>query len=460
MANRIVVVSNRVAPVNEGKTAAGGLAVAVLAALRRSGGVWFGWSGEVVAAPDETVKITESGRLARATVDLSERDHEEYYNSFANSTLWPLFHYRVDLVNFERGNYTGYRRVNRAFARRLAGLLQPDDLIWVHDYHLIPLGEELRRLGIGNRIGLFLHIPLPPRELLATLPVHKELMRCFSHFDLVGFQTETDRAHLLDYLVREAKARVEEHEGGAVVRAHRRVFKVEAHPIGIDTRYVERSAARAESSRDFQRLHVSLADRRLIIGVDRLDYSKGLVHRFDAFANFLRAYPQHLNRVSLMQIAPPSRGGIAEYSEIRRTLETLAGHVNGELADVDWVPIRYLNRSFGRRTLFGFLRQAQVGLITPLRDGMNLVAMEYLASQRPQDPGVLVLSRFAGAAETLPDALIVNPYDVEGVAKTIQAALTMPLEERRERWQSSMDVLRSNSVETWFERFVTRLSEA
>ena len=460
MTNRIVIVSNRVAPVNEGKTAAGGLAVAVLAALRRSGGVWFGWSGEVVAVPDETVSVTESGRLARATVDLSERDYEEYYNRFANATLWPLFHYRVDLVNFDRGNYTGYRRVNRAFARRMAGLLRPDDLIWVHDYHLIPLGQELRRLGIRNRLGLFLHTPLPPRELLATLPVHRELMRCFSFFDLVGFQTETDRAHLLDWLVREAKARVEQREGGAVVRAFRRNFRVETHPIGIDTRYVERNAARAESSREFERLRVSLAGRRLIIGVDRLDYSKGLVQRFDAFAHFLRAYPRHLNRVSLMQVAPPSRGAIAEYSEIRRTLETLAGHVNGELADVDWVPIRYLNKSFSRRSLFGFLRLAQVGLVTPLRDGMNLVAMEYLASQPPNDPGVLVLSRFAGAAEHLPDALIVNPYDVEGVAKTIQAALTMPAEERSERWRSSMQVLRSNSVEAWFERFVTRLGEA
>ena len=459
MANRIVIASNRVAPVNEGRTAAGGLAVAVLAALRRSGGVWFGWSGEVVDAADETVTVTESGRLARATVDLSERDHEEYYNRFANATLWPLFHYRVDLANFDRTNYAGYRRVNAAFARSLAGLLRPDDLIWVHDYHLIPLGEALRRLGVRNRIGLFLHTPLPPRELLATLPVHRALMRCFSHFDLVGFQTETDRAHLLDYLVREAGARVEEREGGTVVRAFRRVFGVETHPIGIDTRYVERNAAKAESSREFERLRVSLAGRRLIVGVDRLDYSKGLVQRFDAFAHFLRAYPRHLNRVSLMQVAPPTRDGIAEYSEIRRTLETLAGHVNGEFADVDWVPIRYLNKSFSRRSLFGFLRHAQVGLVTPLRDGMNLVAMEYLASQRPDDPGVLVLSRFAGAAEYLPDALIVNPYDVEGVAKTIQAALTMPLEERRERWRRSMHVLRSNSVEAWYERCITRLSE-
>ena len=460
MTNRMVVVSNRVAPVNEGRAAAGGLAVAVLAALRRSGGIWFGWSGKVVAVPDETVNLTESGRVARASVDLGERDYEEYYNGFANATLWPLFHYRVDLVNFERGNYAGYRRVNADFARKLTSMLRPDDVIWAHDYHLIPLGEELRRLGVRNRMGFFLHTPLPPRELLATLPVHEELMRCFSFFDLVGFQTETDRDHLCTYLAREAGARVEERAGGAVVRAFRRTFRVEAHPIGIDTGYVERNAAATAGIAEVERLQTSLAGRRLIIGVDRLDYSKGLPQRFDAFAQLLRTYPRNLNRVSLMQVAPPTRGGVAEYAETRRTLETLAGHVNGALADVDWVPIRYLNRSFSRRTLFGFLRLARVGLVTPLRDGMNLVAMEYLASQPPDDPGVLVLSRFAGAAQYLPDALIVNPYDVEGVAKAIQAALTMPLEERRDRWRRSMQVLRSNSVEVWYERFVTRLAEA
>ncbi len=459
MTDRIVVVSNRVAPVNEGKAAAGGLAVAVLAALRRSGGIWFGWSGEVVPVPGETVNVTETGRVARATVDLGERDHEEYYNGFANTTLWPLFHYRVDLVNFDRGNYAGYRRVNADFARKLKSLLRPDDLIWAHDYHLIPLAEELRRLGIRNRIGFFLHTPLPPRELLATLPVHDELIRCLSFFDLVAFQTDTDRDHLCDYLAREADAQVERREEGTVVRAFRRTFRVESHPIGIDTGYVERSAARTESNREVERLKASVAGRRLIVGVDRLDYSKGLPQRFDAFAHLLRAYPRNHNRVSFMQVAPPTRGDVAEYSEIRRTLETLAGHVNGELADVDWVPIRYLNKSFGRRTLFGFLRLAQVGLVTPLRDGMNLVAMEYLASQPPDDPGVLVLSRFAGAARYLPDALIVNPYDVEGVAEAIQTALTMPAGERWERWQSSMQVLRSNSVEAWYKRFVGRLAE-
>ena len=460
MSRRIVVASNRVAPIDEGQTASGGLAAAVLAALRRSGGLWFGWSGEVAARPGETPRAVESGGLTRATVDLGGEDGDEHYGRYADGALWPLLHYRADLVKADPASYAGYRRVNARFARGLRGLLRPDDLIWVHDYHLIPLGAELRRLGVGNRIGFFLHTPFPPRELVATLPEHRALMRCLSRFDLVGFQTETDRGHFRDHMVREAGAEVEDDGSVSTVRAFGRRFAIETHPMGIDTGHVERSAARAAGSGEVERLRTGLGGRRLVIGVDRLDHAKGLPQRFDAFARFLEAYPDNRGRVSLMQIAPPPPDHVPDYLEIRRTLETRAGHLNGALADIDWAPIRYLNRSFGRRALFGFLRHAHVGLVTPLRDGMNLVAMEYLASQPADDPGVLVLSRFAGAAGCLPDALVVNPHDAEGVAEAIHAALIMPLEERRERWRASMRTLRSNSVEVWHNRFVARLSQA
>ncbi len=455
--SRLVVISNRVAPVDETKPTSGGLAVAVLAALKRSGGIWFGWNGDVADVPGETVQKIRSGRLTYATFDLSTRDHEEYYNGFANSTLWPLFHYRLDLANFSRRNYAGYRRVNAYFARKLVDLIEPGDLIWVHDYHLIPMAEELRRAGITNRIGFFLHTPLPPLELLLALPEHQELMRSFFAYDLIGFQTEADRRGLLDYALQEAEG---EMAGETVVHALGRTASAEVHPIGIDTDNVERTAASAAAARYGARLRTSLGGRRLIVGVDRLDYSKGLPERFAAFGHLLSAYPANRNRVSLMQIATPTRAGVPEYEEIRRTLETLAGHINGEFADFDWVPIRYLNKSFARRTLFGLLRAAQVGLITPLRDGMNLVAMEYVASQPPSDPGVLVLSRFAGAAYSIPGALIVNPYDAEGVAEVIQSALDMPRGERVERWQANMDALRRNDVSRWRETFVARLAEA
>ena len=455
--SRLVVVSNRVAPVDETKPTSGGLTVAVLAALKRSGGIWFGWSGEVADVPGEVVTKVRSGRLTYATFDLSTQDHEEYYNGFANSTLWPLFHYRLDLANFSRRNYAGYRRVNAYFARKLIDLIEPDDIVWVHDYHLIPMAEELRRAGISNRIGFFLHTPLPPLQLLLALPEHRELMRSFFAYDLVGFQTEADRRGLLDYAIQEAGG---EMAGETVFRALGRTASAEVHPIGVDTDNIERAAAGAAAARYSARMRTSLGGRRLIVGVDRLDYSKGLPERFVSFGHLLGAYPANRNRVSLMQIATPTRAGVPEYEEIRRTLETLAGHINGEFADFDWVPIRYLNKSFARRTLFGLLRAAQVGLITPLRDGMNLVAMEYVASQQPSDPGVLVLSRFAGAAHSIPGALIVNPYDAEGVAEAVQQALDMPREERVERWQSNMETLRRNDVGRWRETFVSRLAEA
>ena len=455
--SRLVVVSNRVAPVDETKPTSGGLAVAVLAALKRSGGIWFGWSGDVSEVPGEVVHKVRSGRLTYATFDLSTRDHEEYYNGFANSTLWPLFHYRLDLANFSRRNYAGYRRVNAYFARKLVDLIEPDDLIWVHDYHLIPMAEELRRAGVSNRIGFFLHTPLPPLELLLALPEHQELMRSFFAYDLIGFQTEADRRSLLDYAIQEAGG---EMGGDTIFHALGRTASAEVHPIGVDTDNIERAAASAAAARYGARMRTSLGGRRLIVGVDRLDYSKGLPERFAAFGHLLGAYPANRNRVSLMQIATPTRAGVPEYEEIRRTLETLAGRINGEFADFDWVPIRYLNKSFARRTLFGLLRTAQVGLITPLRDGMNLVAMEYVASQPPSDPGVLVLSRFAGAAHSVPGAVIVNPYDAEGVAEAIQLALDMPREERVERWQAAMEALRRNDVSRWREIFVSRLAEA
>ena len=455
--SRLVVVSNRVAPVDETKPTSGGLAVAVLAALKRSGGIWFGWSGDVSDVPGEIVHKVRSGRLTYATFDLSTRDHEEYYNGFANSTLWPLFHYRLDLANFSRRNYAGYRRVNAYFARKLVDLIEPDDLIWVHDYHLIPMAEELRRAGVSNRIGFFLHTPLPPLELLLALPEHRELMRSFFAYDLIGFQTEADRRSLLDYAIQEAGG---EMAGDTIFHALGRTASAEVHPIGVDTDNIERAAAGAAAARYGARMRTSLGGRRLIVGVDRLDYSKGLPERFAAFGHLLGAYPANRNRVSLMQIATPTRAGVPEYEEIRRTLETLAGRINGEFADFDWVPIRYLNKSFARRTLFGLLRTARVGLITPLRDGMNLVAMEYVASQAPSDPGALVLSRFAGAAHSIPGALIVNPYDAEGVAEAVQSALDMPREERVERWEANMEALRRNDVSHWREGFVSRLAEA
>jgi trehalose 6-phosphate synthase len=453
--SRLVIVSNRVAPVKRAKSGGeGGLAVAVLAATRERGGVWFGWSGQVFDREPGPPDIFDVGKMTYAIIDLSQRDYDEYYNGYANRTLWPLFHYRLDLAEFTRRNLASYERVNAFFAGKLLPLLQADDVIWVHDYHLIPMAEQLRHAGCGQRIGFFLHIPWPALEILLALPNHKQIVRALCAYDLVGFQTDKDLRAFFDYIVSEAGGRVLE---GGRIEAFGRRLRAGAFPIGIDTEDVARYAQEADKSRRNQRLLDSLRGRDLIIGVDRLDYSKGLVARMEAIRHLLLAYPANRGRVVALQITPPSRTDVPEYLEIRRELEAIVGHVNGAYAEFDWVPIRYLNKGFRRQTLAGFYRISRVGLVTPLRDGMNLVAKEYVAAQNPKDPGVLVLSRFAGAAHEMGEALIVNPYDPEGVAEALQRALDMPLAERRERWSAMYERLRRNNVVAWQQSFLDAL---
>jgi trehalose 6-phosphate synthase len=447
---RLVVVSNRVAPITEGEPAAGGLAIGVLDALRASGGVWFGWSGDVVAEPlvhpDRVL-----GPITISTLDLSRRDYDEFYRGFANGTLWPVLHYQIGLSRFGWAEFAGYRRVNERFARSLMDLLRPDDLVWVHDYHLLCLAEALRAAGATNRIGLFLHTPFPEPGVLMTVPAHAELVRAMCAYDLLGFQTETDRTAFTDYVVR--------HAGGSVLDEHAltafgRVLHTGVYPIGV---HLEQARAEAEHPlhrRQAMRLRASLNGRLLILSVDRLDYSKGLRQRFLAFERFLEDEPQRHGEVVLMQIAPPSRGDIQTYREIRRDLEAEAGRINGRFADVDWMPLRYLNRGFPRSALMPLYAEARVGLVTPLRDGMNLVAKEYVAAQDPDDPGVLVLSQFAGAAREMGAALIVNPYDDAAIAAALEQGLSMGIEERRGRHAAMLDVMRRNSLDVWRDRFV------
>jgi trehalose 6-phosphate synthase len=454
--SRLVVVSNRVAPVKQPRAGSqGGLAVGVLAALRDSGGIWFGWNGQVTERAERAPHIQTSGKITFATVGLPKADYEEYYFGFANRSLWPLFHYRMDLAEFSRRYYEGYLRVNRYLAGRLKPLLKADDVVWVHDYHLIPMAQELREAGAAHRMGFFLHIPWPSPRVLLALPQHLSIVRALSCYDLVGFQTETDSNAFCEYIRRETGGEIGEN---GVVRAFGREFRVGVFPIGIDTENVVRFAAGAADSRPTQRLKDSLGGRSLIIGVDRLDYSKGLVKRLEAFEHLLEDYPENRGHVVLLQIAPPSRSDVPEYQDIQHELEAMSGHVNGRFAEFDWVPTRYLNKGFNRRTLCGFYRISRVGLVTPLRDGMNLVAKEYVAAQDPKDPGVLVLSRFAGAAAELDGALIVNPYDTEEVAEAMQQAITMPLDQRRERWRAMYEVLKGNDVDHWRETYLTALA--
>lgn len=455
---RLVVVSNRIA--DPRKPAAGGLAVALGEALQTTGGLWFGWSGRIVedGAPGEgDLHTLQAGKVTLATVDLSREDYDAYYTGYSNGVLWPVFHYRLDLADFERNYIPGYRRVNQLFARRLVPLLQPDDVIWVHDYHLIPLAAELRSAGCANRIGFFLHIPLPPPPIMAALPQHEWLVRSLFAYDVVGFQSETDLGHFTAYAQNEVSAKaVDRHRFSAFGRN----VHAQAFPIGIDVAEFERLGRSREARASYATMREQYAQRRLLIGVDRLDYSKGIPQRILAFRELLSNYPENRRSATLIQIASPSRESVDAYSDIRRQLERLCGALNGDFGDLDWMPVRYIHRMVSRRRLPGLYRAASVGVITPLRDGMNLVAKEYVVSQAASDPGVLVLSRFTGAAEQLEEALLVNPYDLHGTAEAMQQALTMPLAERRDRHNALLERIRKYDVHYWCSSFLQALDKS
>ena len=453
---RLVVVSNRVALPDESR--AGGLAIALLDSLREEGGLWFGWSGKI--DPDASGRLHEQqdGNIRFVTMDLSAQDHEDYYNGFANRTLWPLLHFRMDLVDYNRETYEGYQCVNALFAGKLAPLLQPDDIVWIHDYHLIPLAKLLRERGVRCRKGFFLHVPMPSSDLLAALPSHQRLFEGLSSYDLVGFQTERDLERFQDYVRLFGRGRVLDR--GVLEAPNGRRFHAGAFPIGIDTARIAELAADAVTKSGVERLAESMSGRALAIGVDRLDYSKGLPERFKGFANYLQRYPQQRGQLTFLQIAPVSRGDVTEYQQLREELERLAGHINGRYAEPDWTPVRYVNRNYPHATLTGFYRMARVGLVTPLRDGMNLVAKEYVAAQNPDDPGVLLISPFAGAARELDGALLVNPYDLDGAGDAIAQAMTMPVEERRERWKSMFDHLSTHDITYWRRSYLKALREA
>jgi trehalose 6-phosphate synthase len=455
---RLVVVSNRVA--DPRKTAAGGLAVALAEVLNNSGGMWFGWSGKLAdPAPegDPAPHVHQAGPVKLVTVDLTKEDYDAFYVGYSNGVLWPVFHYRLDLADFDAGYIEGYRRVNQMFARLLQPMLRPDDIVWVQDYHLIPLAAELRSLGCTQRIGYFLHIPLPPPLILAAIPGHDWLMKGLCSYDVVGFQSQADHEHFTRYIQSEAHA-VDAGEGRW--RVFNRTVHAGAWPIGIDVQEFQALAEAPEARDMYERMKREYSRRKLLVGVDRLDYSKGLPQRLRAFRELLARYPETRQSATLIQIASPSREDVSAYTDILRELESLCGSINGNYGELDWMPVRYMHRTVARARLPGLYRASRVALVTPLRDGMNLVAKEFIAAQDPDDPGVLVLSRFAGAAEQLKEALLVNPYDVEGTAAAIHLALQMPLEERRERHQALLATIQRTDVHWWCDAFLDCLTKA
>jgi trehalose 6-phosphate synthase len=451
---RLVVVSNRVGLPSRSGVRAGGLEVAIRAVFKQNPGVWFGWSGRVVPKEDVGTQTMEHAGQPFIVTDLTEEDYQEYYSGFANRVLWPILHYRLDLAEYSRRDLTGYLRVNEHFAEELHKVLTADDLIWVHDYHLIPLAKTLRERGHQNRIGFFLHIPFPPPEILTALPNHDRLIPELCHYDVVGFQTAVDAANFTRYLTTECGLTSND---GRIFEVDGRTVSIGVFPVGVETAEINELAKRAMRSSFVRRFIESLSGRSMIIGVDRLDYTKGITQRLEAYERFLTNYPEWRDKVTYIQITPKSRSKIQEYGEMERVVGATVGRINGAFSDVSWTPIRYVNKTYSHFALGGLYRSAKVALVTPLRDGMNLVAKEYVAAQDANDPGVLVLSRFAGAATECNAAILVNPYDPDSVGAAIARALAMPIEERRQRHERMFRTLAANDLPHWGERFLAAL---
>ena len=442
--SRLIVISNRTAA--DPSSRAGGLTVAVWDALRTRGGVWVGWTGKVVPEVPKGATWLQEENVEFVLTDFSQKEFDDFYIGYANRVIWPVFHYRIDLAHFDSAAFETYAAVNQRLANLAAQKAEPGDIVWVHDYHLLLMGDCLRRAGVDGPIGFFLHIPFPAPEIFRALPQHDWLARAMACYDVIGLQSEADRQNLVQYLIETSGGR--ELKDGRIEVFGRRVL-VRAYPIGIDPAAFQAAVESDKAQNAAARIGRFLGGRRFVLGVDRMDYTKGLPERFAAVGAFFDAYPEYLGKVSVTQIAPPSRSKVEEYQALRQELDQLAGRINADYSDLDWIPLRYLARPYAREELAGLYRIAEVAMVTPLRDGMNLVCKEFVIAQDGADPGVLILSEFAGAAEQLKSALLVNPHDTEQVAAALHQALSMPLEERQRRWQEAREVICEKDIDWW-----------
>jgi trehalose 6-phosphate synthase/phosphatase len=469
MQSRLVVVSNRLPLVfrrDAGHWVAtpgsGGLVTALLPVLRHRGGTWIGWPG-VPADGADTGELDAALRTAGKTagyalqaVHLTAEEENKFYRGFANEVIWPLFHDLASLCNFDPVYWRVYCEVNRKFAAAVMKTSQPDDFIWAHDYHLMTLASELRSMGCTSKIGFFLHIPFPPPDVFLQLPWRRQLLQALMQYDMVGFQTLRDRHNFAD-CVRALMKDVRIHGKGHVQVAHvgGREVRFGQFPISIDFNAFMRQASTPEVAERAQRLHELLPKRRLVLGIDRLDFTKGIPHKLKAFHDLLTRYPRMQERISLIQVVVPSRVGIPEYDGLRTTIEQLVGRINGQFVRPGgWVPVWYVYSSLTQLDLLAYYRAADIALITPLKDGMNLVAKEYCACSIEEDC-VLVLSEFAGASAQLGrGALLVNPHDIEGVADALVRAYDMGVTERRARMRRLQRSIRNYDIFWWVDSFL------
>ncbi|RME38225.1 MAG: trehalose-6-phosphate synthase [Deltaproteobacteria bacterium] len=465
--SRMVVVSNRLPAViqqveNRWEIAAGsgGLVTALEPVVQSRRGVWVGWPGCGEEAPVDALleQFGEQRGYRLLPVPLSDHQVQGYYHGFSNETLWPLFHDLLGHCRFESATWSVYRDVNDLFASVVARQLEPSDLVWVHDYQLMLVGEFLRRQGCAQRLGFFLHIPFPSPDLLRRLPWKNDLLRGLLAFDVVGFQTLRDRRNFVSGAAQLPEVRIIGRQRyHTLLQVGDRVVRAGHFPISIDVADFERRAATREVDEAAWYLHENLEGRQLILGIDRLDYTKGLRERFLAFEKALEICPDMRGHSSLLQIVVPSRTDVPEYQRHKEMLDREVGRINSRFGEAGWVPIHYLYRSLDPVQLLAHYRACEIALITPLRDGMNLVAKEYCACSLDNN-GVLILSEFAGAADQMGrDALLVNPYDIDATAEAICRAFHMPQEERQQRMRRLRQDLRRHDVHRWVELFLRHL---
>ncbi|MHA6841653.1 alpha,alpha-trehalose-phosphate synthase (UDP-forming) [Ralstonia pseudosolanacearum] len=444
---RLVVVSNRL--IDPQRPAAGGLAVALGDMMRDTDGLWFGWSGKTVDEPDTACVRTEPfGRTTLAQVDLGRTDYEGYYAGFSNSVLWPIFHERVKWADLNPAYFKAYEAVNRILASHLRPMLRDSDILWVHDYHLIPFAQALRALGCTQRMGFFNHIPLPSPDVIRRIPQHRQLMRALASYDLVGMQSPRDVLNLQRYWDAENIA----------AQSARRHDRVHAFPIGIDVESLRALVPSPASQAVIDEVRGAAGRCVLMIGVDRLDYSKGIPTRLKAFRQLLQTHARMRSKVTLVQIAAPTRQSIPAYARLRDKTEQLVREINRRFGTGDWTPVMYFSESVDRTALPQLYRMSRVGVVTPVADGMNLVAKEYVAAQAARDPGVLVLSRGAGAASQLRDALLVPSKNRAATADAYAQALSMPLEERKARHAGLMRNIETEDLRWWRDNYLKALA--
>lgn len=463
---RLVVVSNRLPIVLskdsdgqwQSKPGSGGLVTALAPVLHSRGGVWIGWPGttqedEVDLQPLLAAATKDAG-YSFVPVSLTAEEHEKFYLGFSNEVIWPLFHDLQSFCHFDPSYWECYEDVNRAFANVIAEQTSDTDYVWIQDYHLMNVAEQLRRRQTMRKTGFFLHIPFPPPDIFLKLPWRSRVLQGILSHDVVGFQTERDLRNFVLCVQALLKNAVVEPNGDYVMVRHGELTtQLGFYPIGIDFDEFAQHAESQEVAETAWSLREALPNRQLVLGVDRLDYTKGIPERLKAFRAALARHKDLHGKITFVQVVIPSRTDIDEYAELKSEIESLVGAINGQFTTPGWVPIHYLFRSLNRTDLLAYYRSAEIALITPLKDGMNLVAKEYCASSI--ETGVLILSEFAGAAPQMEaGALLVNPYDIEGTADAIYQAWAMPDQERRTRLSALRNVVREQDIYWWVNTFL------